>query len=123
MKALHKTDSKNIHLAPYDLTFLQNKDKNKYQYALILEPIVYGITRPYYGFIPTGCPNGMAHFMVYFVDLSDNTLLAYFAFSPAKKVYPMKGYSGHSACEITNAAKLALQESLLEAHAFLTTYY
>jgi hypothetical protein len=121
IKNLHKMPDDNIHVSPFDLTFL--KDKNKYEYALILQPMYYGITRNYYGFIPTGAPNGMASFLVYLVDLNDNTLMGYFKTDESLKLYPVKGYAGHTSCEICDGAKLALEESLRDAHSFLTTFY
>ncbi len=121
LKNLHKMPDDNIHLSRFDLSFL--KDKNKYDYALIFEPIHYGIVRQYYGFIPTGAPNGMAAFFVYLVDLNDNTLMGYFKTDSSLKLYPIKGYAGHSSCEICDGAKHALEESLRDAHCFLTTFY
>lgn len=121
VKNLHKMPKDNLYVSPFDLTFL--KDKNKYDYALIFEPKHFGIIREYYGFIPTSAPNGMANFFVYLVDLSDNTLLGYFSMDNSLKLYPLKGYSGHSTCEICDGAKHALEESLRDAHAFLTTFY
>jgi len=59
--------------APYDFRFL--KKNNGSEYAFIVEPHVFGISRPYYGFIPTGSPVGYAHLSIYLVNLSDNSIL------------------------------------------------
>ncbi len=60
------------------LDFRSLKDKHNVELALILEPIQYGVTRKYYGFIPMGSPKGYANLVVYLVRLEDNEVLGHY---------------------------------------------
>lgn len=47
-------------------------------YALVLIPRQYGITRSYYGFIPISSPKGYCHLQILLVNLNDNTVNGFF---------------------------------------------
>ncbi|MEI8321170.1 MAG: hypothetical protein WCG05_04080 [Alphaproteobacteria bacterium] len=73
-KDLSSIDKANY--APYDFMFL--REKYEAEYALIVEPKSFGLTRNYYGFIPTSAPYGHVSLLVYLVRLEDNSLEAYY---------------------------------------------
>ena len=60
------------------LDFRLLKDKHNAEFALVLDPKLFGTIRNYYGFIPTGAPKGYADLTVYLVRLEDNTILGHY---------------------------------------------
>lgn len=65
---------KNLKYAPYDFRFLQGR--YNVEYALILDPISFGVERSYHGFFPTDAPKGFARVSFYLVNLSNNSIVA-----------------------------------------------
>lgn len=66
-------ENKDMQQAAYDMRFI--KERYKANYALLLQPHEFGLTRSYYGFIPLGSPSGHASLSFYLVNLSDNSIV------------------------------------------------
>lgn len=64
-----------VKYAPYDFKDLKKTGAN---YALILDPITFGVVRYYYSFIPLGPPKPVSDIKLYIVRLSDNTLVGHY---------------------------------------------
>ena len=73
---LQDHDVREPKFAPYDFTFLREKYDAKY--ALILDPMSFGATRNYVGFIPTSRPKPLCVFTLYLVDLRDGSLVGHY---------------------------------------------
>lgn len=101
--------------APRDLAFL--KEKFKADYALVLDPIAFGIIREYYSFVPLGRPQGYISLFVYMIDLSTNHLEGYFE---SKVFVPVTGnWDADDYSELFEASKTALRRSLLNSYNYL----
>ncbi len=70
---LQSSPVNDVKYAPYDFRFLKNESGA--DYALVLDPRAFGLSRSYYGFVPTSPPAGYANMSVYLVNLSDNSIV------------------------------------------------
>ncbi len=99
--------------APHNFQFL--REKYHAEYALILHPTVFGLTRSYYSFIPLGPPEGYADLTVYLVNLRDNSLEGYYH-SVAHVSVEGKWDEEPDYTNLMNASKNALTTALNQAH-------
>lgn len=60
------------------LDFRSLKSKHNAEFALVLDPKLFGTIRKYYGFIPIGAPKGHADLTVYLVRLEDNAVMGHY---------------------------------------------
>lgn len=97
--------------APYDFKDLK---KSGAQYALILDPRMFGVVRPYYGFIPLGAPKSLSDIKLYMVRLSDNTLVGHYN---VRKEFEIEGEWDNPPeyKELIESIKLLLSKALEEA--------
>lgn len=85
------------------------------EYALVLEPKLFGTMRRYYGFIPLGSPKGYADFKVYLVRLEDNAVLGHYNAESKIEVKGRWDNPPHYE-ELVKATKTALATALNNAY-------
>lgn len=110
-----KPENSDMTHAPYDMRFI--KERYKADYALLLQPHLFGLTRKYYSLIPLGRPSGCASMSFYLVDLNDNSIIGQY-----------KADLEEPSCEdwdtpphyhgLVEASKNALIKSFKEAYSF-----
>lgn len=101
--------------APYDFRFL--RDKYKVDYALVLDPRAFGVTRAYYGFIPISEPKGYADLSIYLINLSDNSIVGEYKASIKEQVLG-EWDTPPNYVEVVTTAKAALAKALSDASIF-----
>lgn len=101
--------------APYDFKSLQ--DKHGTEYALILEPKIFGVQRSYYSFVPISKPSGVAQINMYLVNLSDNSIVGEYQ-TKAQDVTVGDWDTPPHYTTLVNASKNALAKALSEGYIF-----
>lgn len=98
-----------------EFNFKNLKTSYNTDYALVLEPKLFGTMRKYYGFIPLGSPKGYADFKVYLVRLEDNAVLGYYNAEAKIEVKGDWDTPPHYA-ELVKSVKTALATALNNAY-------
>jgi hypothetical protein len=101
--------------AAYDLMFL--KIKYNTEYALILDPQIFGLKRSYHGFNPISEPYGYADIKFYIVNLTDNTIVGHYNGRSEMSV-PAEWDAAPEYPELVRAAKDALTKVIKDAHRY-----
>jgi len=101
--------------APYDLMFL--KIKYNAEYALILDPQIFGLKRSYNGFVPVSEPYGYADIKFYIVNLTDNSIVGHYNGKSEISV-PAEWDDAPDYPELVRAATDALTKVIKDAHRY-----
>ncbi|MBY0463070.1 MAG: hypothetical protein K2Q34_07810 [Alphaproteobacteria bacterium] len=101
--------------APYDLMFL--RIKYNAEYALILDPQIFGLKRSYHGFIPVSEPYGYADIKFYIINLTDNTIVGHYNGRSEISV-PAEWDTAPEYPELVRAATDALTKVIKDAHRY-----
>lgn len=112
LERFHKNDEV---FAPYDLMFL--KIKYNAEYALILDPQIFGLKRSYYGFVPVSEPYGYADIKFHIVNLTDNSIVGHYNGKSEMSV-PCEWDAAPEYPELVRAAKDALTKVIKDAHRY-----
>lgn len=114
-KSLQSDPNDDLQHAPYDFRFL--KKSYGADYAMVLDPHSFGVIRSYYGFIPTSAPKGYADLSIYFVDLSNNSIVGEYKASIEQTVEGEWDTPPEYA-SLTRASKDALAKALSDAYTY-----
>lgn len=98
-----------------DFNFKNLKTSYNTDYALVLEPKLFGTIRKYYGFIPLGSPKGYTEVKVYLVRLEDNAVLGHYN-ADAKIGVKGDWDAPPDYAELVKATKTALATALNNAY-------
>ncbi len=105
-----------VQYAPYDFRSL--KMQYGANYALILEPKIFGVTRHYYSVMPMGRPRGYASLNLYMVNLEDNSLAGYYTTEVHTDI-DGNWDSPPEYNELTTASENSLIKALDQGHKYL----